>query len=275
MQYLDVEIRLERHDATPGTPTATWRTPTSAAGRSSTCSRGSAPPSPARRRRPRLRPRQPDRAARRPLAGRRRDRRRLQPGDDRGGARGRPGVDLRGRRPARLGRPHAGRAPVDVLVSNATLQWVPDHLDLLPRLVDRLAPGGWFAFQVPGNFDEPSHTIRAELAAEAPYAEHAARRRRARRATTRRLPRGAGRPRAARSTCGRRRTSTCSPATTRSSPGSPAPAPGRRCRRCPTTCGRTSRTSSSARLREAYPADASGASCCRSAGSSSSRRRAG
>ena len=61
---------------------------------------------------------------------------------------------------------------VDVLVSNATLQWVPGHLDLLPALVERVAPGGWFAFQVPGNFDEPSHTIRAELAAEAPYAEH-------------------------------------------------------------------------------------------------------
>ncbi|KQW48994.1 trans-aconitate methyltransferase [Nocardioides sp. Root1257] len=63
-------------------------------------------------------------------------------------------------------------APVDVLVSNATLQWVPDHLALLPRLVDAVAPGGWLAFQVPGNFDEPSHTIRDELAAQAPYAEH-------------------------------------------------------------------------------------------------------
>ena len=29
--------------------------------------------------------------------------------------------------------------PVDVLVSNATLQWVPDHLDLLPALAGRLA----------------------------------------------------------------------------------------------------------------------------------------
>jgi trans-aconitate 2-methyltransferase len=63
-------------------------------------------------------------------------------------------------------------APVDVLVSNATLQWVPGHLDLLQRLVGSVAPGGWFAFQVPGNFDEPSHTIRTELAAEAPYAAH-------------------------------------------------------------------------------------------------------
>ena len=64
----------------------------------------------------------------------------------------------------------AGR--VDVLVSNATLQWVPRHLDLLPALVRRLIPGGWLAVQVPGNFEEPSHTLRRELAAEAPYAAH-------------------------------------------------------------------------------------------------------
>ena len=62
--------------------------------------------------------------------------------------------------------------PVDVLVSNATLQWVPDHLDLLPSLVGRVRPGGWLALQVPGNFEEPSHTIRRDLAAEASYAEH-------------------------------------------------------------------------------------------------------
>jgi trans-aconitate 2-methyltransferase len=66
----------------------------------------------------------------------------------------------------------AAAAPVDVLVSNATLQWVPGHLDLLPALVDAVAPGGWLAFQVPGNFGEPSHTLRDELAAEPPYAEH-------------------------------------------------------------------------------------------------------
>lgn len=60
--------------------------------------------------------------------------------------------------------------PVDVLVSNATLQWVPGHLDLLPDLVGHVAPGGWLAFQVPGNFDEPSHTLRRDLAAEPAYA---------------------------------------------------------------------------------------------------------
>ena len=59
--------------------------------------------------------------------------------------------------------------PVDVLISNATLQWVPGHLELLPRLVGMVAPGGWLAFQVPGNFDEPSHVLRRELADRAPY----------------------------------------------------------------------------------------------------------
>jgi trans-aconitate 2-methyltransferase len=64
--------------------------------------------------------------------------------------------------------------PVDVLLSNATLQWVPDHLELLAKLVEAVAPGGWFAFQVPGNFDEPSHTLRAELASEPAYAPYTA-----------------------------------------------------------------------------------------------------
>ncbi|HET6154440.1 MAG TPA: trans-aconitate 2-methyltransferase [Marmoricola sp.] len=64
--------------------------------------------------------------------------------------------------------------PVDVLVSNATLQWVPGHLELLPQLLDHVRPGGWLAFQVPGNFDEPTHTIRRDLAAEAPYAAQTA-----------------------------------------------------------------------------------------------------
>ena len=44
-EYLDVKI-VGGHEH-PGTPTATWPTPTSAAGRSSTCSRGSAPTDPA------------------------------------------------------------------------------------------------------------------------------------------------------------------------------------------------------------------------------------
>lgn len=68
----------------------------------------------------------------------------------------------------------AGDETVDLLVSNATLQWLPDHLELLPSLVGRVAPGGHLAFQVPGNFAEPSHTIRDELAADPRFAAHTA-----------------------------------------------------------------------------------------------------
>jgi trans-aconitate 2-methyltransferase len=60
--------------------------------------------------------------------------------------------------------------PIDLIVSNATLQWVPDHRRLLPRLVDMLAAGGWLAFQVPGNFGEPSHQLLRELAADDRFA---------------------------------------------------------------------------------------------------------
>ena len=62
--------------------------------------------------------------------------------------------------------------PVDVLVSNATLQWVPDHLDLLPGLVAQVRPGGWFAFQVPGNFAGPSHALLHELGNDPRFAAY-------------------------------------------------------------------------------------------------------
>jgi len=54
--------------------------------------------------------------------------------------------------------------PVDVLVCNAVLQWVPGHDEILLRWADLLAPGGWLAFQLPGNFDQPSHQIVKEMA---------------------------------------------------------------------------------------------------------------
>jgi trans-aconitate 2-methyltransferase len=54
----------------------------------------------------------------------------------------------------------------DVVFANASLQWVPDHERLLPTLVAGLAPGGQLAFQVPANFDHPSHTVADEVGAE-------------------------------------------------------------------------------------------------------------
>lgn len=68
----------------------------------------------------------------------------------------------------------APEAPVDVVVTNAALQWVPQHLELLPRWVDALAPGGWLALQVPGNFAAPSHALMREVAAQPPFAQRLA-----------------------------------------------------------------------------------------------------
>lgn len=47
----------------------------------------------------------------------------------------------------------------DLLFSNACLQWVPDHPNLLPKLMSLLTPGGVLAVQVPVNFKEPIHQI--------------------------------------------------------------------------------------------------------------------
>jgi trans-aconitate 2-methyltransferase len=55
----------------------------------------------------------------------------------------------------------------DVIISNAVLQWVPGHRELLIQWADQLAEGGWLAFQVPGNFDQPAHAILRDMAASA------------------------------------------------------------------------------------------------------------
>ena len=52
----------------------------------------------------------------------------------------------------------------DVVVTNAALQWVPGHREMLRRWLGALKPGAWFALQVPGNFNSPSHTLMRGLA---------------------------------------------------------------------------------------------------------------
>ena len=54
----------------------------------------------------------------------------------------------------------------DVVISNAVLQWVPSHRELLPRWVAALPRGAELAMQVPGNFGAPSHVLVRALAAE-------------------------------------------------------------------------------------------------------------
>ena len=52
--------------------------------------------------------------------------------------------------------PRPRKAP-DLIYANASLQWVPDHVTLIPRLFDALAPGGVLAIQMPDNRQEPTY----------------------------------------------------------------------------------------------------------------------
>jgi trans-aconitate 2-methyltransferase len=58
----------------------------------------------------------------------------------------------------------------DVILANASLQWVPDHAELYPRLISKLNPGGSLAVQTPDNLEEPAHRLAREVAASGPWA---------------------------------------------------------------------------------------------------------
>jgi trans-aconitate 2-methyltransferase len=51
----------------------------------------------------------------------------------------------------------ADRGSWDLVFSNATLQWIPDHERLVPRLFGLVKPGGALAVQVPANAGSPLH----------------------------------------------------------------------------------------------------------------------
>jgi trans-aconitate 2-methyltransferase len=67
----------------------------------------------------------------------------------------------------------AWQAPVDtdLLFANAVLQWVPDHLAVMQRLMRGLPPGGVLAAQLPDNTQEPSHVLMREVARRASWDE--------------------------------------------------------------------------------------------------------
>ena len=55
---------------------------------------------------------------------------------------------------------------LEVIVSTAALQWVPDHASLIPQLTAMLESGGCLAVQMPANFEAPLHAILRELTAD-------------------------------------------------------------------------------------------------------------
>lgn len=54
----------------------------------------------------------------------------------------------------------------DLIFANASLQWVPDHINLFPNLIQKLNKGGILAVQMPDNFEEPTHRLMRTVASE-------------------------------------------------------------------------------------------------------------
>lgn len=61
--------------------------------------------------------------------------------------------------------------PQDLILANASLQWLPDHGSLYPHLVQQLCEGGSLAVQTPDNLDEPAHRRLREIASQGPWAD--------------------------------------------------------------------------------------------------------
>jgi len=62
-------------------------------------------------------------------------------------------------------------APVDVIFSNAALQWLPDHATLFPRLLAYLAPEGILAVQMPAMHNEPVRALQSIVASSGPWSQ--------------------------------------------------------------------------------------------------------
>jgi trans-aconitate 2-methyltransferase len=59
----------------------------------------------------------------------------------------------------------------DIILANASLQWVPDHETLFPKLMDMLDEGGTLAVQVPESSNEPAHRLIREMASRPPWSD--------------------------------------------------------------------------------------------------------
>ena len=60
--------------------------------------------------------------------------------------------------------------PADLILANASLQWLPGHADLFVHLAEALAAGGLLAVQMPMAWETHHHTLMRETAAEGAWA---------------------------------------------------------------------------------------------------------
>lgn len=61
--------------------------------------------------------------------------------------------------------------PLDLVFSNATLQWIPNHSDLFPHLWKQVAPGGALAVQMPAHYGSLARQILFEVSSDPRWTE--------------------------------------------------------------------------------------------------------
>ena len=59
----------------------------------------------------------------------------------------------------------------DLVFSNAVLQWIPDHAELVPRIAGFVSDGGVLAIQIPHNDNAPTGTAVKEATRAGPWRE--------------------------------------------------------------------------------------------------------
>jgi len=68
----------------------------------------------------------------------------------------------------------APERPADLLYSNAVFQWLESHDNLFPRLAGHVRQGGILAFQMPRNWNAPSHATMHDVVADSPWKDRLA-----------------------------------------------------------------------------------------------------
>ncbi len=71
---------------------------------------------------------------------------------------------------AQLDEPASSDEPFDLIHSLGDLEWRPSLRRRLPRLTQRLRPGGWLAAVLPNDLYEPYRALARMVAAEGPWA---------------------------------------------------------------------------------------------------------